>query len=217
MKSIFTVVVIVFILTNSGYGQDNYSKGIYYSLEEIQTNSPKSNGSLQVEKRTEGDIKMTGGNDYKLSSPDKSISKKTIKKEIYAYSTGDTLFLNCIHYLIQHWYAPVLRDGEFYVIRGGLSMDGPTQKEQLNNQAQFGYMFGAVGGAIQGAKLAMLRFIYVIDKTTNEINAVSIDYLKEMLSNKPELLEEYESEQDQTNQDTIVKYLTLINGNDANN
>lgn len=154
---------------------------------------------------------MNGGNDYKLFKSDKSIPKKSIKKEYFAYSDGDSLYMNCIHYKIQPWYTPVLSDGEFLVIRGGLSMTQKVQKEQLDNQAQFGYMFGAVGGAIQGAKLAMLRFIYVIDKETNQIRTVSSDYLREILSTTPDLLKQYESEPEKANQKIFIKYLQLLN------
>jgi len=67
------------------------------------------------------------------------------------------------------------------------------QKEQLNNQAQLGYMIGAIGSAIKGAKLAMLRLIYVIDKETNKVTTVSCDYLSKPLSDTPELLKKYET------------------------
>jgi hypothetical protein len=137
--------------------------------------------------------------------------KKTIKNKYYAYSDGDSLYINCIHYKIQPWYTPVLSDGRFFVIRGGISIDTKTQKEQLDNQAQLGYMFGAIGGAFQGAKLAMLRFIYVIDKESNQITTVSSDYLKKLLSETPELLTQYEAEDEQLDQKIFVKYLRLLN------
>lgn len=181
------------------------------SFEEIKSKSPSVAAELEIERRTKGDIKMNGGNDYKLFKSDKSIPKKTIKKEYYAYSDGDSLYINCIHYKIQPWYAPVLSDGKFLVIRGGISMIPKIQKEQLDNQAQLGYMFGAIGGAIQGAKLAMLRFIYVIDKETNQIKTVSSDYLSELLADTPELLTQYEAEQEKADQTLFIKYLSLLN------
>ena len=208
MKSVLTLFAQILVLCT--FGQTTYPKGVYLSFEEIKTKSPGLEVELDVERRTRGEIKMNGGNDYKLFKSDKSIPKKTIKKEYYAYSDGDSLYINCIHYRIQPWYAPVLSDGKFLVIRGGISMVPEIQKEQLDNQAQLGYMFGAIGGALQGAKLASLRFIYVIDKETNEIITVSNDYLKGLLYEKPELVQRYDSEEEK-DQKVFVKYLRLLN------
>lgn len=211
MKTILTTLLLG-LVSILAFGQTTkYPKGVYMSYEEIISKSPSVSFVLEIERRTKSDIKMNGGNDYKLFKSDKSIKKKTIKKEYYAYSDGDSLYVNCIHYKIQPWYAPVLSDGKFLVIRGGISIDTKTQKEQLENQAQLGYMFGAIGGAFQGAKLAMLRFIYVIDKESNQINTVSSDYLKKLLSETPELLVQYEAEKEKVDQKIFVKYLRLLN------
>lgn len=208
-----TIEILLFCLISFlAVGQStDYPKGVYMSFDEIIKKSPSVSEELEIERRTPGDIKMSGGNDYKLFKSDKSVKKKTIKKEYYAYSDGDSLYINCIHYKIQPWYAPVLSDGKFMVIRGGISMIPTIQKEQLNNQAQLGYMFGAIGGAFQGAKLAMLRFIYVIDKETNQIKTISSDYLHELLSDTPELLKQYEAEEEKANQEIFIKYLRLLN------
>jgi hypothetical protein len=206
------LILVAFTITISSFGQTTeYPKGVYMSFDEIKSKSPSVAAELEIELRTKGDIKMNGGNDYKLFKSDKSISKTIIKKEYYAYSDGDSLYINCIHYKIQPWYATVLSDGKFLVIRGGISMIPKIQKEQLDNQAQLGYMFGAIGGAIQGAKLAMLRFIYVIDKETNQITTVSSDYLSELLSGTPELLQQYKAEPEKADQALFIKYLSLLN------
>ena len=42
------------------------------SFEEIVNKAPSGQMELQVIKRSKGDIKMVGGNDYKLDSDDKS-------------------------------------------------------------------------------------------------------------------------------------------------
>lgn len=211
MKSILITLILGFITVISFGQATDYPKGVYMSFAEILSKSPSVSVELEIERRTKGDIKMNGGNDYKLFKSDKSIKKKTIKNKYYAYSDGDSLYINCIHYKIQPWYTPVLSDGRFFVIRGGISIDTKTQKEQLDNQAQLGYMFGAIGGAFQGAKLAMLRFIYVIDKESNQITTVSSDYLKKLLSETPELLTQYEAEDEQLDQKIFVKYLRLLN------
>ena len=98
MKSVLTLFAQILVLCT--FGQTTYPKGVYLSFEEIKTKSPGLEVELDVERRTRGEIKMNGGNDYKLFKSDKSIPKKTIKKEYYAYSDGDSLYINCIHYRV---------------------------------------------------------------------------------------------------------------------
>jgi len=206
------ILLISFIFCHLSFAQDSkYPKGVYLSFKEIVNKSPSLPIELEINKRTKGEIKMNGGNDYKLYKPDKSISRKRIKKEFFGYSNGDTLYINCFHYKVQPWYASIISDGKFLVIKGGLSMVPETRNFQLKNKAQLGIMFGAIGGAIQGAKLAMLRFVYTIDKETNDIRTVSSDYLKGLLYNNSELLKQFKMEKEPNAQEVFIKYLKLLN------
>ncbi|MEP4596704.1 MAG: DUF6563 family protein, partial [Cyclobacteriaceae bacterium] len=196
------------IIAMSTFGQTTqYPKGVYMSFEEIISKSPSVTAELEIERRTSGDIKMNGGNDYKIRSIDKSMSKKTIKKEIWAYSSGDTLFINGFQYKIQPWYTDLILDGRFLVFKAGLSQYGDKQQEQL----QMGYYFGAIGGAIQGAKLAMLRFLYVVDKETGEIDTITPDKIKQLLGSSPELLTQFQDEDNQEDEGIWIEYMSKLN------
>jgi hypothetical protein len=65
------------------------------------------------------------------------------------------------------------------------------QEYQLKNRKKLGALFRPIVGGIQGAKLAMLRFLYIIDKNTNEIKTVSADYLKGIIHKYPGIAEQY--------------------------
>ncbi len=82
------------------------------SFDEILERAPSRQLDWKLLRRTQGDLKMNGGNDFKLESEDNSISKKTIKKEIWAYSFGDTLYVNFKKFMLQTWYASLITDGE---------------------------------------------------------------------------------------------------------
>ncbi|MEP0365446.1 MAG: DUF6563 family protein [Cyclobacteriaceae bacterium] len=206
MKSVLTLLTL--IIAMSTFGQTTqYPKGVYMSFEEIISKSPSVTAELEIERRTSGDIKMNGGNDYKIRSIDKSMSKKTIKKEIWAYSSGDTLFINGFQYKIQPWYTDLILDGRFLVFKAGLSQYGDKQQEQL----QMGYYFGAIGGAIQGAKLAMLRFLYVVDKETGEIDTITPDKIKQLLGSSPELLTQFQDEDNQEDEGIWIEYMSKLN------
>jgi hypothetical protein len=76
---------------------------------------------------------------------------------------------------------------------------------------QMGYYFGAIGGAIAGAKLAMLRFLYVIDKNTNEIFTVTPESLETMLADDKDLSFQFRNETEKESEEILMKYVKLLN------
>ena len=208
MNKLIVTIIFTVIIINLSFGQhQKYPKGAYMSFNKIIKKSPSKQTNLNVFKRTKGDIKMVGGNDYKLTSEDKAIKKKFIKKEVRAYSMGDTLYINCFHYKVQPWYTPVISDGDYLVLRGGISQNLDEQKKQM----EIRHSFGAIGGAFAGAKMALLRFLYIIDKNTNEIFTVTPEYLIELLREDNQLLERFNNETEKESEETLLKYLKLIN------
>src|SRR5690606_19623331 len=111
MKQIIFIVALLLNAINSNSQTNHFPKGAYMSFDEILNKNPSKQLDLQIVKRTTGDIRMNGGNDYKFESEDKSIPQKVIKKDIWAYSLGDTLYLNCSKFFMQTWYAPLISDG----------------------------------------------------------------------------------------------------------
>jgi hypothetical protein len=210
MNKINIILAFLLLIGLSANSQTNhFPKGVYMSFDEIINKNPSKQLDLKVIKRTMGDIKMVGGNDYKIESNDKSVPKNTIKREIWAYSLGDTLYLNCAQFGIQTWYAPLISDGKYLVLKGGLSNNATEQKKQM----RMGYYFGAIGGAIQGAKLATLRFLYVIDKDTKKTITVTSEKLQEFLKDKNDLLTQFNNENKKDDEQVFIKYLKLLNEN----
>ncbi|WP_159022410.1 DUF6563 family protein [Formosa sp. L2A11] len=209
MRLILLFLATTLLIENQSFAQVDFPKGTYMSIEEIINKQPSQHYNLIIEKRTTGDIKMNGGNDFKLTSPDKSVSKKTVKKEVWAYSTGDSLYLNCFQYKAQPWYSNVISDGKYLVFKGGLSQ----QIDERKKQTKTSNYSGAIGGAFQGAKLATLRFLYAIDKAENKIITVTPENLELLLSNNSKLLTQYNNEIDKVNEQVLIKYLQLLNNN----
>jgi len=204
---LFIGLIISPVFSFSQSPQIIYPKGAYMSFEEIINKTPSRQIDLQIIKRTKGDIKMNGGNDYKLDTEDESIPRKFLKKEVCAYSKGDTLYLNCLPYKVQTWYTPVISDGNFLIIRAGLS----AKSKEYGQTIAAGVMFGAVGGAIAGANAAMLRKLYAIDKKDNKIIPITESSLKELLAAKPEVLQLYEAAINKKDENVQMKFLKLLN------
>lgn len=201
-----TFFLLLGLINLVSVAQDKFPKGVYMSLQEFISKKPSQNYNLVVEKRTMGDIKMNGGNDFKLLSINNEIDKKFIKTKIWGYSDGNTFYLNCFQYKTQNWYAELISDGKYMVFYGGLSQKVDLQKKQIKSIPTI----GPIGGGIQGAKLATLRFLYVIDKENNNLYHITTETIKEVLKLDSELLNLYEKEVEK-NDDILVKYLQLFN------
>ena len=187
--------------------QEFYPKGSYLSFEELKAKTPSENFDLTIERRTKSDIKMNGGNDYKLISADKSIKRKVLKREIVAYSTGDSLFINGLPYKLQTWYSKIISDGKYFVFTAGIPMD----KTMHTKEMKLGMAFGAIGGGIAGASLAMKRFLYILEKETNKIIMIDTEVMTELLTEYPELLDKYNLEGEKIEIPTQIEYLKILN------
>ena len=200
------LIIIATALSCLGYGQNkmNYPQGCYMSLEEVNNKTPSMDFRLNWEKRTQGDIKMWGGNDYELTSDDNSIKKRTIKKEIFAYSDGEYMFINGFKFELNKGYAMVESIGKFLVFKAGISNDRAQQEMQM------GWMFGGIVGGIQGAYLATLRFPYIVDMESGKLTWVNEETLTSLLADYEDLLSEFRAE-DNKKCDVIIKYLNLLN------
>ena len=98
MKKIILITVLTLFNYLLNAQSEEYPKGIYMSFQEILDKTPSSNHLVDLEKRSKGKIKMNGGNDYQLNPVNKNVNKKVLKKQAYAYSDGNDLFLNAFHY-----------------------------------------------------------------------------------------------------------------------
>ena len=173
------LLIVLLSLTQNVTAQQQYPRGIYISFEEIQNRQPSLPDSANVKKRSGFDISMNGGNDYKIISLDNAINK-ILKRKAWAYSDGDTLYINCRQYKAQKWYAKVLSYGDYLLFDAGMSK--LTKKE--NGAAAAGVMFGAIGGAMAGAAMAQMRFPYAIEVKTNTLHLITLDFIDKVMQSK---------------------------------
>ena len=207
MNPNLVLLMIIVLLSNCTFAQSTtYPRGGYRNLEEFKNKQPSIPFIFTIEKRTKGDIMMNGGNDYKILSD--SISKKTIKKELFAVSNGDTLFINCGPKQAQYWYANVITEGKYIAFMGGI---GPVAHNNPNLAA--GEAFGAIGGAIAGANKALLRYLYVIEINDGKLRLLNKKYIETLLEDYPNLKSLFQNEPDKDNKETYLRYLSLINSN----
>ena len=206
MKNLIITLLLVFNIC--AFGQTKYKKGIYLTFEEIIQNNPSADYNVELEKRTETEIKKNEGNDYKLNPLDKSIDRGLLEKRVYAYSDGDNLYLNSTKLQLNKWYVKVLSDKKYFIFKGSFP----------HNYTEYGinfdllpYMFGGLGGELGGGlcpkNIIKFRFPYIMEKSTKKITFVSKNNIDKILSTNKELLDRYKQNPNKQKIDTILRYL----------
>lgn len=209
MKKITAIIISVIISGN--LLSQKIANGGYNSYEEFKNNKPTYADSFIVKKRTTGDIKAWGGNDYKVEYLSESVTKKMIKKEIWGISKNDTLYLNAEPLSGLYWYARVEIVGKYCFVRPALPINGKLQKQYGLNDPQFGYMFGALGGALQAMQTAVKRIPVIYCPETGDKMLLSETNLTKLMENNTGLLAEFNAETDKNNEEVLLKYLKKLN------
>jgi hypothetical protein len=204
---------LLFFFTSSGAQVfENLKNGGYTTYEEFINNSPKYECSFEVIRRTKAQIKAVGGHNYKIRSDNPSITKKMIKREIIGVYLHDTLYLNGMPLVNVLGYSKVEISGKYCYLNTCYPGLPKIQKELgLDDPDQYGYMFGAVGGAIEGAKMTGERVPLIYNIETGEKMIFAEANVSKLLDIHPDLKIQFESETNKSELDILKKYLIKLN------
>ncbi|MFN0049301.1 MAG: DUF6563 family protein [Cytophagales bacterium] len=197
MKAQFLIFIAALLSLSSFSQTPSFPKGVYMSIVEIINRNPSQQYTIGIQKRTSGDITMNGGNEYKIVSTDGAIKKSILKKEVWGYSNGDTMLVNGYHFAIQTWYCKMLNEGKYLIFHGATP----------NNEASAAVL---LGGAIAAVAIAGQNFLYVIDPATKEAYKLK-KHLPKILEQYPDLKQAFEMEKDKKDNQTLIKYINLVN------
>ncbi len=204
MKKILLIVIILMFSVQAKPQNDAYPKGLYMSFEEVVEKLPSQNYDVELEERAKGEIKMNGGNDYQLNPINKNVKKKFLRGNVYAYSDGTDLYLNCLKYELQVWYSKVEGENEqYFLFNAGIPMF-PKDYGIKNNDIS--YVFGVIG-AFSAAKKALVRLPYLLNKESEEVVLVSEKNIKEVIGNSSKLAIEFDKEAEKEDVEVLSKYL----------
>ncbi len=175
-----------------------WTSGIYFSSDQLRVGNTTVQAEVSIAKRTDGDIVMMGGNDYRVECPSGTLSKKQIKNEVFAVVKNDSLYINCAKHKLQPWYALGLTSRPFVAFSGAMSVD----------QVNLALMGGAIGGAIA----AKQRYLYVFDLNRGTVRPLTVAYLTDLLrEHGKQLLSQYENEPIKDLDNILMQYLSLLN------
>lgn len=156
-------------------------QGVYLSIRDLLQQTPSDTVHFDVKKRSNFAIKMNGGNDYEIVHHNRA-EKKMLKNQAFAYSSGDSLFINCRQYKADKHYALVESSGRYLIFHAGLS--ALTKQENAKrgaSAAAAGVMFGALGGGLMALASDIPRFCYALDTHDNQLHMFTIEFLDEIL------------------------------------
>jgi hypothetical protein len=201
MKILFTFILLNLILSNSLRSQKSViPNGLYLTIEQLKNKAPVYDIDLTVLKRSSGDIAMVGGNEFKIESTIDSITKKFLKNTVYAYVKDSIIYLNCLQFKLQWWYAKGLTNGRYILFRSAM----PASKAK--NYAIFG---GSIGGLIASSQ----KYLNILDVSTGIVRLVTDMSMSEIVKDKKEVEDMYlkESDDSKKKEETIIKYINLLN------
>ena len=140
-----------------------------------------------------------GGNDYTLTTGDKS-TDKILKKDAFVVMQADTLYVNCRNLRYQktrlgNGYTKAMRIGQRSLLFVNRIIGNNAQSLLIPS----GLMFGALGGAITASQQVKQQVCYVISFGADSEGRIAIrliddDLMDQMIINRDDLHHEYYAE-----------------------
>lgn len=183
----------------------SYPSGGYATIEDFIQKKINLPDSFTVRKRSVKNLENNGGNDYAPESEVENISKK-IKKELFAVSHNDTLYINSGKLGLQVWYSRVIVEGRYIVFKAA------APSKEFNKQVILaGLLYGTMGTIQAYDHSATARFTYVLNTSTKEINMFDKKYLEAILEEYPEIKRQFLEDSERKTLEMLLSYLKLVN------
>jgi hypothetical protein len=168
--------------------------GVYLTIDAFKNKQVSYPVNLSVLNNDEG---------YILKSTIDSIGKKYLQREVFVYVKNDSVFINCHKHNLRTGYSLALTSGAFIVFKSS-SKDEKTKLVPMPMSPMGG---GGIGIKF-GHKTTGLR---VLSLRTGNVKLLTKEYLKERLKEYPILLSAFDTEVDKDGEQTLIKYINLLN------
>ena len=184
---------------------------VYSSARALAEGRGDTVSTLCVERRTLNQLYLMGGADYRIESSDNPSFSRYLRKRCYAVRIDTVLYVNCRkmrykRYRLGGWYAPALeRMGRIFYAAQPVGQAATKTLTPVYTQK----LRGEVGDAIQASGLVDKRVYYDLDVETGRSYFVDKERMRELLSERPDLLQEFEKETSEA-AEVMVKYLLRL-------
>ena len=179
-----------------------FPDGIYLTVDQLRNRTPELNTDMRVKRRSSLDIQMAGSNDYDIRFIDRSVRKKYKLKDVYAYVRNDSVYLNCYQHDLQPLFAVALTQGNFLAFKGAIPKD---------EAAMYSLVGGSITGLLMGVSPPSSRYLYVLSLKTGNVRLLSKKYMLARLTSNQRLLEAYTAENNPDSEETLIKYVNILN------
>ena len=209
------------------YGQDTVlTQGIYLSAQEIIDRAPSDTVTvLKLIQRKKSDLKMGGGNDYKLEGWTSEETKSDyLREQILAVEYDDTLYVNGYYVTGTRGFAKVESQGDTYMLfYSALPLKRKQAQEigleeayrQQQKKSATAGMFGLLGTVIATATDdlgALDRYPIVYDIAQGKAYYPQGDNVNRLTEGFPDLQEKYAQWQvDSVSRDEVVGFVEALN------
>lgn len=224
LKSLFTIYLIscIFTLTNA-QNFENLKVGGYKYAFEFKNNTPSINNQFLIEERTLEEKINSGGNDYKILSIENKVPLGEIKKEFFGIFDGENFYINAFPYTGYDWYAKAETVGKFIYFKGVPPLNKKVQEKIGFKKTSYTFAFAMLGGAIGGGianiieetENAKERIPILLNVESGEAIYLTKDRLYTLISNYPDLKQEYFAAYED-NEEVIIKFINKLNKKDKN-
>lgn len=220
MKSYFCSITLLFALTCQTFAQAKpFPAGVYKSLVDLQRRQPAVAMPGHAE-ALEG-MTFTNGDGYafRIVPDNLEVHPSFIRNTVFAYSTGDDLFLNSPQICLFGQYMKVMTYGRYLTFVGG-----PVNVNKLEYTYTVDDAIGNVASRFllpttsidpfelfSANKQASSYSYYVLDIGTGILKRLNGEMLPNLLSWYPSLLENFEKEKDKANPEIYFQYIQKVN------
>lgn len=200
-----------FLFATTLYGQSKY----YKSYSDYMNNNWITIDSLSFTIRSNGDKNWSGGGDFKPQTGDEK-TNKLLKKEARFIIHNDTLYVNCKGLKYQgckfgNWFTQGFRYGENKICFVCVKVSR-KRNMQIAFTGLVGEAISAAAGANNVFEMYKHKTCYFLDSDKKAIQRMTVKYMENLLSEHPELLEEFNKmeKKEKERADIILTYLQRL-------
>jgi hypothetical protein len=189
LRFLFLLLLIVYIHLPSYSQSENYPKGVYINLQEVLSKQPSKQNPFKIIALQQKKTYLGLGDEFMIK-PDNKRDEKLFRKEAFAVSDGNNLYINCKVIRTQNFYTKILASGQYYVFS-----DVKVGADPESNSTSFFYL-------------------RTLNATTGKIEYLNSEFLFRELSPYKEILQQYLSEDKSKRENpwVLLKYVILLNG-----
>ncbi|MEI7596769.1 MAG: DUF6563 family protein [Bacteroidota bacterium] len=212
MVKLFKYILFLFLIqsTCAFAQQSTIKKGAYFTHNSFVANSPAITDSFVISYLyLEKEYQL-----FSVKSYDGKVRQKDINKSIWAIYDGHSLYLNCFRLFMTKEYAKVIHLGRYSYFTAPPLMSDKQQLAVSNSTV----IFGVVGGIVASSnvnKQIRNNVHYVLDMKTGIPHELDKVYLLHILKSNEYLLSQFNAELNQDDINVIIKYVVLLNKEEA--